>query len=65
MKNLKIKSLFAAIGFMAFLLGSTVMVSAQAANWCRWDDRSETCKPQAPNGYCAVSGPNCDVPVVE
>lgn len=65
MKNLKIKSLFAAFGLVAFLLGSTVMVSAQAANWCRWDADLEICKPQADNGYCAVSGPNCDVPVVE
>ncbi|MFN3758763.1 MAG: hypothetical protein ACK4SF_06060 [Algoriphagus aquaeductus] len=64
MKN-RINSLLAACGLFVVFFGSTAVVSAQAANWCKWDERNLECNWTANDGLCAVSGTNCDVPVVE
>jgi|GEM_PF-5884975 hypothetical protein len=65
MKNKRLKFSIAAFGLVIAMISTTAITIAQTTPLCRWDKVAELCKPIAEDGYCAIGGPECDVPVVE
>lgn len=61
----RFKLFLASTVFVLALIGGITTLNAQQANWCHWDRVALDCNWTANDGLCAVSGDNCDVPVVE
>lgn len=67
MKNNRLKFSIAAFGLVVCLISTSAITIAQTTPTplCRWDKKTLLCKPIAEDGYCAIGGPECEVPVVE
>ncbi|MBB6327096.1 hypothetical protein FHS59_002724 [Algoriphagus iocasae] len=61
----RFKLFLASFVFALTLMGGVTSLNAQSDVWCKWDENLQSCWSIADDGYCAVSFPHCDVPVVE